>query len=114
MRASDKDKPGVGVAVAAGVASSVLGHTVSFPLETVARRLQVCLCNIGMHILTFVMHDAYMYITSMLIRLLLCHCMQYWLLLFEMLHVIHEQALTHDELLPNRSANGSMQASSSA
>lgn len=41
MRASDKDKPGVGVAVAAGVASSVLGHTVSFPLETVARRLQV-------------------------------------------------------------------------
>lgn len=41
MRAANKEKAGVGVAAAAGIASCVLGATVSFPLEVVARRLQV-------------------------------------------------------------------------
>ncbi len=41
MRSADKEKPGVGIAVAAGVASCCLGQAMSFPLETVSRRLQV-------------------------------------------------------------------------
>lgn len=41
MRQTDREKPGVGFAVAAGVVSSCLGQTVSFPLETISRRLQV-------------------------------------------------------------------------
>ena len=36
-----REKPGVAVAVAAGVVASCLGQTVSFPLETISRRLQV-------------------------------------------------------------------------
>jgi len=41
MRKSNKETPGVGVAVAAGIVSCCLGQTVSFPLETISRRLQV-------------------------------------------------------------------------
>lgn len=41
MRCTRKEKPGVGVAVAAGVVSSCLAQSVSFPLETISRRLQV-------------------------------------------------------------------------
>ena len=41
MRTANKDKAGVGIAAAAGIASCVLGSSVSFPLETVARRMQV-------------------------------------------------------------------------
>lgn len=36
-----QDKAGVGVAVACGITSACLAQTVSFPLETIARRLQV-------------------------------------------------------------------------
>ena len=41
MQSTGKDKPGVGVAVAAGITSACLAQVLSFPLETVARRLQV-------------------------------------------------------------------------
>ena len=41
MRSTKKDKPGVDVAVAAGITSACLAQVLSFPLETVARRLQV-------------------------------------------------------------------------
>lgn len=41
MRAANKEKAGVGVAVVAGIASCVLGSSISFPLEAVARRMQV-------------------------------------------------------------------------
>ena len=43
MRAATKETAGLGVAVAAGIASCVLGSSVSFPLEAVARRMQVYL-----------------------------------------------------------------------
>ncbi|KAL0036668.1 hypothetical protein WJX79_004927 [Trebouxia sp. C0005] len=45
MRKSNKETPGVGVAVAAGIVSCCLGQTVSFPLETISRRLQVGMAN---------------------------------------------------------------------
>ncbi|KAL3159559.1 hypothetical protein ABBQ38_009975 [Trebouxia sp. C0009 RCD-2024] len=41
MRSTKKEKAGVGIAAAAGIVSCVLGSSISFPLETVARRLQV-------------------------------------------------------------------------
>lgn len=44
-KSTNKEKPGVAVAVAAGVVASCLGQTVSFPLETISRRLQVGAAN---------------------------------------------------------------------
>lgn len=41
MQSTGKEKPGIGVAVACGITSACLAQTLSFPLETVARRLQV-------------------------------------------------------------------------
>ena len=52
MRATRKDKPEVAIAVVAGMASSVLGQSMSFPLETVARRLQASPLQHGMYALT--------------------------------------------------------------
>ena len=42
-RAANKEQAGVGVAAAAGIVSCVLGSSISFPLEAVARRMQVYL-----------------------------------------------------------------------
>ena len=56
--------------------SSVLGHSVSFPLETIARRLQVRLSNSGMHRLTPVTHDLLQEDTFINI-VLSCHGVQY-------------------------------------
>ena len=41
MKSTRKEKPGVPVAVAAGVIACSLGQTASFPLETISRRMQV-------------------------------------------------------------------------
>lgn len=46
MRSTKKEKAGVGIAAAAGIVSCVLGSSISFPLETVARRLQVGVCRL--------------------------------------------------------------------
>lgn len=46
MRKTNKEQAGVGIAAAAGIVACVLGSSISFPLETVARRLQVGICTL--------------------------------------------------------------------